>query len=102
MTAGMIGQFLAFSISAIMIAIGVILSVISAYDRRKSNSEVVNKAAALLAREPEKMAASPIDLGDLSKLIDSIMKIQNPWMQVGVFLTVFGIVVMIIAVFIPF
>ena len=36
------------------------------------------------------------------KDIEAIMKIENIFMQVGVFLTVFGMLILIISIFIPF
>lgn len=49
----------------------------------------------------EGITTSPIPLADLNNIIEAIMKIENPFMQVGVFLTVFGMLVMIISIFIP-
>ncbi|HMA05364.1 MAG TPA: hypothetical protein VKO45_05495 [Methanomicrobiales archaeon] len=99
------GQLAGFGISVLMIVIGVALCLYSVYDRMKNTEERAKRIAEEVARRLEKRAGittSPIPLGELDEIIREIMKIQNPSMQVGVFLTVFGILVMIISIFIPF
>jgi len=99
------GQLVGFGISVLMIIIGVILCLYSVYDRMKNAEERAKKIAEEVLRRLEKkqgITTSPIPLGELDEIIAAIMKIQNPSMQVGVFLTVFGMLVMIISIFIPF
>jgi hypothetical protein len=99
------GQLVGFGISVLMILIGVVLCLYSIYERRKMSEEQAKKIAEEVAKRLEKregITTSPIPIGALDEIIREIMKIQNPSMQVGVFLTVFGILVMIIAIFIPF
>jgi len=99
------GQIAGFGIGVVMIAIGVILCLYSIYDRRKAAGEQAKKIAEEIEKrlaKKEGITTSPLPLGELDEIITAIMKIQNPSMQVGVFLTVFGILVMIISIFIPF
>ena len=82
-----------------------ILCLYSIYDRRKTAEEQAKKIAEEVEKrlsKKEGITTSPIPLGELDEIITAIMKIQNPCLQVGVFLTVFGILVMIISIFIPF
>jgi predicted histidine transporter YuiF (NhaC family) len=100
-----LGQLVGFGIAVFMIAIGIILTLYSIYDRRKTAEEQAKKIAEEIAKSQSKkegITSSPIPLAELDEIIAAIMKIQNPSMQVGVFLTVFGILVMIISIFIPF
>jgi hypothetical protein len=100
-----LGQLVGFGIAVFMIATGIILSLYSIYDRRKAAGEQAKKIAEEIAKSQSKkegITSSPIPLAELDEIIAAIMKIQNPSMQVGVFLTVFGILVMIISIFIPF
>ena len=100
------GQLVGFGIAVLMIVLGVILCLYSVYDRMKNAEERAKKIAEevvkSLTKTKEGITTSPIPLGELDEIITAIMKIQNPSMQVGVFLTVFGILVMIISIFIPF
>ncbi len=99
------GQTVGFGISIVMIALGVILCLYSIYDRRKASEEQAKKIAEEVVKRLEKregITSSPIAVGALDEIIREIMKIQNPFMQVGAFLLVFGIIVMIISIFIPF
>ena len=99
------GQVVGFGISVVMIVIGIILCIYSIYDRRKDAEEQAKKIAEEIAKiqsKKEGIISSPIPLADLNDIIKAIMEIKNPSMQVGVFLTVFGIIVMIISIFIPF
>ena len=99
------GQLMGFGIAVVMIALGVILCLYSIYDRRKTAEEQAKKIAEEVVKSLEKkegITTSPIPIGALDEIIREIMKIQNPSLQVGVFLTVFGILVMIISIFIPF
>jgi hypothetical protein len=99
------GQVVGFGISVVMIVVGALLCLYSIYDRMKNAEEQAKK----IADEVEKrlsgkagITGSPIPLADLNNIIEAILKIENPFMQVGVFLTVFGIIVMVISIFIPF
>jgi len=99
------GQLTGFCISVLMIALGVILCLYSVYDRRRTAEEQAKKVAGEVVRglaEAKGITTSPISADGLAKIIEAILKIENPSLQVGVFLTVFGIVVMIISIFIPF
>ena len=99
------GQLVVFGISVVMIVIGVLLCLYSIYDRMKNAEERAKKLAQEIMKgltKKEGITGSPIPLADLNNIIEAIMKIQNTFMQVGVFLTVFGIIVMIISIFIPF
>ena len=105
MVAGQIGQMAGFFLAFIMIVIGTLLCLYSIYDRMKNAEDQARKIADEVVRRLEKkegITESPIAIGALDEIIREIMKIQNPSMQVGVFLTVFGIIVMIISIFIPF
>jgi len=99
------GQLVVFGISVVMIVIGVLLCLYSIYDRMKNAKERAKKLAQEIMKgltKKEGITGSPIPLADLNNIIEAIMKIENTFMQVGVFLTVFGIIVMIISIFIPF
>jgi TRAP-type uncharacterized transport system fused permease subunit len=99
------GQVVGFGISVVMIVIGIALCIYSIYDRRKDAEEQAKKIAEEIAKvqsRKEGITASPIPLADLNDIIKAINQIKNPAMQVGVFLTVFGIIVMVISIFIPF
>jgi len=99
------GQVVGFGISVVMIVIGIVLCIYSIYDRRKDAEEQAKQIASEIARiqaGKEGITASPIPLADLNDIIKAINQIKNPAMQVGVFLTVFGIIVMVISIFIPF
>jgi hypothetical protein len=99
------GQLGVFGIAVLMIILGVILCLYSIYDRRKTAEEQAKKIAEEVVKSmsrKEGITTSPIPLADLNNIIEAIIKIENPFMQVGVFLTVFGIIVMIISIFIPF
>ncbi|HVN65815.1 MAG TPA: hypothetical protein VMT31_04275 [Methanomicrobiales archaeon] len=99
------GQLVVFGISVVMVALGVILCLYSVYDRMKNAEERAKKIAEEVAKslsKKEGITVSPIPLADLNNIIEAILKIENPFMQVGVFLTVFGIIVMVISIFIPF
>ena len=99
------GQLVGFGISVVMIALGVFLCLYSIYDRRRTAEEQAKKIAEEIVKRMEKKEAittSPIPINALDEIIREIMKIQNPSLQVWVFLTVFGILVMIISIFIPF
>jgi hypothetical protein len=99
------GQLVVFGISVVMIVIGVLLCLYSIYDRMKNAEERAKKLAQEIMKgltKKEGITGSPIPLADLNNIIEAIMKIENTFMQVGVFLTVFGIIVMIISIFIPF
>ncbi len=105
MVAGQIGQMAGFSLAFLMIVVGILLCLYSIYDRMKNAEERAKKIAEEVLKRLEKKAGiteSPIAIGAMDEIIREIMKIQNPSMQVGVFLTVFGIIVMIISIFIPF
>ena len=105
MVAGFIGQMAGFLLAFVMIVIGVLLCLYSVYDRITNAEERAKKIAGEIVKSMEKkegITTSPIPLGELDEIITAIMKIQNPSLQVGVFLTVFGILVMIISIFIPF
>jgi hypothetical protein len=98
------GQLVVFGISVVMIVIGVLLCLYSIYDRMKNAEERAKKLAQEIMKEltkKEGITGSPIPLADLNNIIEAIMKIENTFMQVGVFLTVFGMLVMIISIFIP-
>jgi len=99
------GQLLVFGISVAMIILGALLCLYSIYDRMKG----IEEQAKTIAREIEKrqvkkmgITDSPIPLADLNDIIRAINEIKNPFMQVGVYLTVFGIIVMVVSIFIPF
>jgi hypothetical protein len=99
------GQIVGFGIAVLMILLGVILCLYSIYDRRKTAEEQAKKIAEEVVKslsKKEGITTSPIPLSELDEIITAIMKIENPSLQVGVFLTVFGILVMIISIFIPF
>ncbi|MGA2933595.1 MAG: hypothetical protein ABSD81_00385 [Methanomicrobiales archaeon] len=99
------GQLVGFGISVVMIVVGVVLCLYSVYDRMKNAEERAKRLAEEVVKslsKKEGITTSPIPLADLNNIIEAIMKIKNPFMQVGVFLTVFGILVMIISIFIPF
>jgi hypothetical protein len=99
------GQLVVFGISVVMVALGIILCLYSVYDRMKNAEERAKKIAEEVAKslsKKEGITVSPIPLADLNNIIEAILKIENPFMQVGVFLTVFGIIVMVISIFIPF
>jgi len=103
---GQLGQLIGFGMSFAMILIGVALCLYSVYDRIRNAEQRAKRFAQEmlggLAREgKEGITSSPIPLGDINNIIEAIIKIENPFMQVGVFLTVFGILVMIISIFIP-
>ncbi len=98
------GQLVVFGIAVLMIILGAILCLYSIYDRRKTAEEQAKKIAEEVVKSmsrKEGITTSPIPLADLNNIIEAIIKIENPFMQVGVFLTVFGIIVMIISIFIP-
>ena len=97
------GQLIGFGISLFMIIVGVVLCLYSVYDRMENAEERAKKIAQEILKglTKEGIVSSPIPLADLNNIIEAIMKIENPFMQVGVFLTVFGILVMIISIFIP-
>lgn len=101
--AGLIGQLIGFGISIVMIVVGVFLCLYSVYDRMKNAEQRARRFAQEILRgmTKEGITTSPIPLADLNNIIEAIMKIENPFMQVGVFLTVFGMLVMIISIFIP-
>jgi hypothetical protein len=101
--AGLVGQMAGFILSFLMVIVGVILCLYSVYDRLKHAEERVRRFTQEIIRglSKEGITTSPIPLADLNNIIEAIMKIENPFMQVGVFLTVFGILVMIISIFIP-
>jgi hypothetical protein len=48
------------------------------------------------------ITSSPIPLADLNDIIRALNEIRNPYLQVGMYLTVFGLILMIISLFIPF
>jgi hypothetical protein len=97
------GQLIGFGISLFMIIVGVVLCLYSVYDRMENAEERAKKIAQEILKglTKEGIVSSPIPLADLNNIIEAIMKIENPFMQVGVFLTVFGMLVMIISIFIP-
>jgi hypothetical protein len=100
-----LGQLVGFGIAVFMIVVGVLLCLYSIYDRMKNAEERAKKIAEEVAKslsKKEGITVSPIPLADLNNIIEAILKIENPFMQVGVFLTVFGIIVMVISIFIPF
>jgi len=99
------GQLVVFGISVVMIVVGVLLCLYSVYDRIKNAEERARRFAREVLKElgkREGITASPIPLADLNNIIEAIMKIENIFMQVGVFLTVFGILILIISIFMPF
>ena len=99
------GQQLGFGLSVLMVAIGVILCLASICDRRKAAEEQARRIADEIAKrlgEKEGITESPIPIGAIDEILKEIMKIENPFMQVGVFLTVFGVIVMVISIFLPF
>jgi len=99
------GQQLGFGLSVLMIGIGVILCLYSIYDRRKAAEEQARRIAEEIAKKlgkREGITESPIPIGAIDEILREIMKIQNPFMQVGVFFTVFGVIVMVISIFLPF
>jgi len=104
MVAGLLGQMAGFLLAFIMIVVGVLLCLYSVYDRMKNAEERARRFAQEILRNltKEGITTSPIPLADLNNIIEAIMKIKNPFMQVGVFLSVFGIILMIISIFIPF
>jgi hypothetical protein len=93
-----------FLLAFIMIVVGVLLCLYSVYDRMKNAEERARRFAQEILRNltKEGITTSPIPLADLNNIIEAIMKIKNPFMQVGVYLSVFGIILMIISIFIPF
>jgi hypothetical protein len=94
-----------FGISVLMTVTGVLLCLYSIYDRMKNAEERAKKLAEEILRglgRKEGITTSPIPLADLNNIIEAIMKIENIFMQVGVFLTVFGMLILIISIFIPF
>jgi len=98
------GQLVVFGIAVLMIILGAILCLYSIYDRRKTAEEQAKKIAEEVVKSmsrKEGITTSPIPLADLNNIIEAIIKIENPFMQVGVFLTVFGMLIMIISIFIP-
>jgi hypothetical protein len=99
------GQLIVFGISVLMTVTGVLLCLYSIYDRMKNAEERAKKLAEEILRglgRKEGITTSPIPLADLNNIIEAIMKIENIFMQVGVFLTVFGMLILIISIFIPF
>ena len=101
----MIGQLLVFGISFLMIVGGVVFCVYSIYDRQKAAEEQAKKIAEEIEKKRSaKMGItdSPIPLADLNDIIRALNEIKNPFLQVGMFLTVFGLILMIISIFIPF
>jgi hypothetical protein len=99
------GQLIVFGISVLMTVTGVLLCLYSIYDRMKNAEERAKKLAEEILRglgRREGITTSPIPLADLNNIIEAIMKIENIFMQVGVFLTVFGMLILIISIFIPF
>jgi hypothetical protein len=98
------GQLLVFGISVAMIVLGAILCLYSIYDRIKGAEEQAKAIAREIGKQqPGKMGItdSPIPLADLNDIIRAINEIKNPFMQVGVYLTVFGIILMVVSIFIP-
>ena len=88
-----------------MIVAGVIFCVYSIYDRKKAAGEQAKIIAAEMEKKrPAKMGItdSPIPLADLNDIIRALNEIKNPFLQVGMYLTVFGLILMIISIFIPF
>jgi len=104
MVAGLLGQMAGFLLAFIMIVVGVLLCLYSVYDRMTNAEERARRFAQEILRgmTKEGITTSPIPLADLNNIIEAIMKIKNPFMQVGVYLSVFGIILMIISIFIPF
>ncbi|MDD1667408.1 MAG: hypothetical protein LUO96_02960 [Methanomicrobiales archaeon] len=101
----MIGQFLVFGISFFMIVAGVALCIYSIYDRQKIAEEQAKIIASEIEKKrPAKMGItdSPIPLADLNDIIRALNEIKNPFLQVGMYLTVFGLILMIISIFLPF
>jgi Ca2+/Na+ antiporter len=101
----MIGQFLVFGISFLMIVVGVIFCIYSIYDRQKTAEEQAKIIASEMGKKhPARMGIteSPIPLADLNDIIRALNEIKNPFLQVGMYLTVFGLILMIISIFIPF
>ena len=99
------GQLVVFGISVLMIVVGVLLCLYSVYDRIKNAEERARKLAQKILEglgKKEGITGSPIPLADLNNIIEAIMKIENIFMQVGVFLTVFGMLILIISIFVPF
>ncbi len=99
------GQLVVFGVSVLMIVAGVILCLYSVYDRVRNAEERARKLAREIMKElggKEGIVSSPIPLSELNNIIEAITKIQNVFMQVGVFLTVFGMLILIISIFIPF
>jgi hypothetical protein len=99
------GQLLVFGISVAMIVLGALLCLYSIYDRIRGAEDQAKK----IAEEMEKRQAmrqgitsSPIPLADLNDIIRALNEIKNPFLQVGMYLTVFGIIVMVVSIFIPF
>jgi hypothetical protein len=99
------GQLVVFGISVLMIGTGVLLCLYSVYDRMKNAESRARKLAEEILKglgKKEGIVTSPIPLADLNNIIEAIMKIENIFMQVGVFLTVFGMLILIVSIFIPF
>jgi hypothetical protein len=99
------GQLLVFGISVAMIVLGALLCLYSIHDRTRGAEEQAKKIAEEIEKRQarkEGITASPIPLADLNDIIRAIAEIKNPFLQVGVFLTVFGIIVMVVSIFIPF
>ena len=96
-----LGQMVGFGISVLMIAAGLVLCLYSIFERRKMAEEEAKRIADMVLAK-KGITDSPIAIGALDEIIREIMKIQNPSLQVGVLFTVFGIIVMVISIFIPF
>ncbi len=101
----MIGQLLVFGISFLMVVTGVVFCIYSIHDRLKAAEE----QARVIVEEMEKkrlakmgITDSPIPLADLNDIIRALNEIKNPFLQVGMYLTVFGLILMIISIFLPF
>jgi hypothetical protein len=101
----MIGQLLVFGISFLMVLAGVVLCGYSIYDRQKAAEEQARKIAGEIEKKAmakQGITTSPIPLADLNDIIRALNEIKNPFLQVGMYLTVFGLILMIISIFIPF
>jgi hypothetical protein len=90
------GAALAFYVGIIMIVLGVVCCLWSVWDRRTP----ATRMREILDLKTDGKDLNPPSFEDLNNILKTILGIQNPQLQVGVFLVVFGIVVMILSNFI--
>jgi hypothetical protein len=90
------GAVLAFYVGIVMILLGVGCCLLSVWDRRTP----VNQVNEILQLKSGGKELNPPSMEELNNILKTILGIQNPPLQVGVFLVVFGIVVMILSNFI--